>query len=182
FQSQIKNIISTSFIGAGDVKDFMDLFKEFQSKSEDEGNSQGIAANNQASLLGHMHNQTKLLKICLLSNISDMISIQLIISKISEKISKNEKQYKRKIYLKDIIKQLIQSNEGNEQSQKGCRKCLSCSNIIKYLELLAFVILVPFYFFHGLMSLNLEVKRISMGNDKLDGVNRVLYGLPLEGP
>ncbi|CAG8817594.1 27035_t:CDS:1 [Gigaspora margarita] len=259
FQNQIRNIISTSFIGAGgtisllgsllslrdlfkkidenkqDVKDFTDLFKRFQSKSEDEGNIQGIATNNQDRLCKHMEDQTKILNflkklnrhmqymsicrslyvsiaslifvtlsiisvflimepnqtplfesidsllisfsaICLLSNISDMISIQLIIPKISEKISKNEKRYKYKIDLTKIIKKLIKSNEENEQP----RQCLPCSNIIKYLELLTFVILVPFYFFHGLMSLNLEVKRISMGNDELDGVNRVLYGLPLE--
>ncbi|RIB28232.1 hypothetical protein C2G38_2158419 [Gigaspora rosea] len=147
-----------------DIKNFTVLFKRSQSKFEDKGNSQGIAANNQEAF-------------CLLSNISNMISIQLIIPKITEKIStKHKYQYEYKIDLTKIIKQLIQSNEENGKS----RKCLLCSNIIKHLELLVFVILVLFYFFHGLMALNWKVNRINIGNDELDGVNRVFYGLPLK--
>ncbi|KAF0401370.1 hypothetical protein F8M41_009479 [Gigaspora margarita] len=215
FQNQIKNIITTSFIGAGGtisllgslsslrdlfkkidekkqyVNDFTDLLKKFQSKSEDKGNSQGIAVNNQDDLYEHMNNQTKILKFlkklnrhmqymsicrslyvsitslifvtlsiisvfllifvpdeqslfktidillitfsafCLLGNISDMINIQLIIPKITEKFStENEKKYEYKIKLKDIYEHLKQ------QPNKGL-----CSNFIKCLELLTFVIL-----------------------------------------
>ncbi|RIB14195.1 hypothetical protein C2G38_2096518, partial [Gigaspora rosea] len=40
----------------------MDIFKGSQSKSEDDGNSQGIVAKNHDSLHKHMNDQTMILK------------------------------------------------------------------------------------------------------------------------
>ncbi|CAG8747878.1 9506_t:CDS:1 [Racocetra persica] len=52
--------------------------------------------------------------------------------------------------------------------------------LIKVIELIIFVLFMGCFFVLGLMSLKLELRRITIGSSELEGINRVLYGLPLK--
>ncbi|CAG8580725.1 16520_t:CDS:1 [Cetraspora pellucida] len=54
------------------------------------------------------------------------------------------------------------------------------SKLIKIIELIIFVLFMGCFFMLGLMSLNLKLRRIAIGNSELEGINRVIYGLPLK--
>ncbi|RIB24641.1 hypothetical protein C2G38_638379 [Gigaspora rosea] len=84
-------------------------------------------------------------------------------------------QYKSKVSLRKLIKVLYKNFKG----EKVCFK-----RLIKFLELGIFILFLFCFFILGLVSVSeekVEFKRINIGDAEFEGINRVLYGLPLKG-
>lgn len=102
-----------------------------------------------------------------------MICIQVIIPNMTKDMLDDD-QYKYKYKSKVRLSRLIGFLYGRIQKEKGLSK------LIKGLNLIIFILFMFCFFILGLISLDFEFKRINMGNVELEGIIRVLYGLPLD--
>ncbi|CAG8461870.1 6256_t:CDS:2, partial [Dentiscutata heterogama] len=117
---------------------------------------------------------------------NDKVNISVILSFLFREMGKRWKKYKE---IKDRKNERIKDgeNEGTKGGRKSLKKVLifveclisQISTIIKFLEIFFFIIFHLNFYFLGIMSFQFNFKKISMTAKQMEGINRILFGLPL---